>query len=390
LPLSCSYKVRYGRQFCVTDCPASAPCGIFRYHRVERPEDVPAPDERAIDVPVLDMNHGWPNLGHDSLVHAVLDTGCDLLEPLQGTGLHIRVLSYDVRRSGILPEGPGERFSIYVGSGGPGHLDPRRNDGVAPGSQGLHEDPSWEAPAFRLFDAIRAREDAALLGLCHSFGVMCRWSGAADESLRGPAKGKSTGILENILTPEARQHPWFKRFSDELPDGRRLRVVENRLFDLLPSGHGFPAGVLPIGYETLGLGGPRGDAVTMLEFARDRGGVMPRIFAVNHHPEIVDRFRQIMILNQKKDRGEVTNEWYQERLEILTRTYPDENSDQRLHLTSDYTLLGPLRFHVYRAVRLRAEALGLRVPIHEDQVLSAVDADGVGPRAGLRSATEAF
>jgi hypothetical protein len=128
----------------------------------------------------------------------------------------------------------------------------------------------------------------------------------------------------------------------------------------------------------------------MLEFARDRGGVMPRIFAVNHHPEIVDRFRQIMILNQKKDRGEVTNEWYQERLEILTRTYPDENSDQRLHLTSDYTLLGPLRFHVYRAVRLRAEALGLRVPIHEDQVLSAVDADGVGPRAGLRSATEAF
>ena len=78
---------------------------------------------------------------------------------------------------------------------------------------------------------------------------------------------------------------------------------------------------------------------------------MPRIFAVNHHPEIVDRFRQIMILEQKLDRGEVSHEWYQERLEILTRTYPDENSDQRLHVTSDYTLLGPLRFHLYRAVR---------------------------------------
>ena len=87
---------------------------------------------------------------------------------------------------------------------------------------------------------------------------------------------------------------------------------------------------------------------------------MPRIFAVNHHPEIVDRFRQIMILEQKRDRGEVSHEWYQERLEVLTRTYPDENSDQRLHVTSDYTLLGPLRFHLYRAVRLRAEALGLR------------------------------
>ncbi len=244
--------------------------------------------------------------------------------------------------------------------------------------------------AFRLFDAILAREDAALLGICHSFGVMCRWSGAADESLRGPEKGKSTGILENMLTPEARQHPWFKRFSDELPDGRRLRVVENRLFDLLPGKDGFPPWVLPIGYETLGLGGPRGNAVTMLEFARDAKGVMPRIFAVNHHPEIVDRFRQVMILNQKRDRGEVTNEWYQERLEILTRVYPDENSDQRLHVTSDYTLLGPLRFHVYRAVRQRAEALGLRVPFHEDQVLDAIDRDAVGPVARVRSATEAF
>ncbi len=390
MPLSCSYKVQYGRQFCVTDCPASAPGGVFRYHRIERPEDTPPPDERAIDVPILDMNHGWPNLGHDSLVHAVLDAGCDLLEPLQGTGLHVRALSYDVRRSGMLPEGPGGRFPVYLGTGGPGHLDPRQNDGESPGSQGLREDPSWEAPAFRLFDAIRASEDAALLGVCHTFGVMCRWSGAAAASLRGPEKGKSTGILENVLTPEARQHPWFRRFSQELPDGRRLRVVENRLFDLLPYPGGFPPGIVPIGYETFGLGGPKGESVTMLEFARDRAGVMPRVFAVNHHPEIVDRFRQVMILNQKRDRGEVTNEWYQERREILTRTYPDENSDLRLHLTSDYTLLAPLRFHLHRAVRLRAEALGLPLRVHEDQVLDALDREGVGPAARGSRATEAF
>lgn len=374
----------------MTDCPASAPRGVFRQHRIERPGDVPPSDERAIDVPVLDMNHGWPNLGHDSLVHAVLDATCDLREPLEGTGLHVRALSYDVRRSGMLPEAPGGRFSVYVGTGGPGHLDPRQNDGRSPGSQGLREDPSWEAPAFRLFDAIRASEDAVLLGICHTFGVMCRWSGAAAASLRGPEKGKSTGVLENVLTPEARRHPWFKRFSQELPDGRRLRVVENRLFDLLPHPDGFPAGVLPIGYETLGLAGPRGESVTMLEFARDRGGVMPRVFAVNHHPEIVDRFRQVMILNQKRDRGEVTNEWYQERLEILTRAYPDENSDLRLHTTSDYTLLAPLRFHLYRAVRVRAEALGLPVPIHEEQVLDAVDREAVGPAGRAGSATEAF
>jgi hypothetical protein len=386
MPISCQYKIRHGKQFCVSDCPASAPCGVFSYARVEKPEDVPPYDPLAVDVPVLDMNHGWPNLGHDSLVHAVLDAGCDLLEPLEGTGLHVRALSYDVRRSGLVPEPPGGRFSLYLGTGGPGHLDPRQNDGVAEWSQGVHENPAWEAPTFRLFDSIQADRGAALLGVCHTFGVMCRWSGSAQPVLRGKAKGKSTGILENILSPEARQHPWFKRFASELPDGRRLRVVENRLFDLVPQGDRFPPGIEPIGYETLGLGGPRGEGVTMLEFARDEGGLMPRLFAVNHHPEIVDRFRQIMILEQKLDRGEVSHEWYQERLEILTRTYPDENSDQRLHVTSDYTLLGPLRFHLYRAVRRRAEELKLGIDLHENRVLEDLERSTVasGP------ATEGF
>jgi len=96
---------------------------------------------------------------------------------------------------------------------------------------------------------------------------------------------------------------------------------------------------------------------------------MPRVFGVNHHPEIVDRARQRLILQQKQERGEVSAEWVAERAEILTRTYPDENSDQRLHLTSDFTLLGPLRFHLYRQVRRRAEALGLPIDLHEERIL---------------------
>jgi hypothetical protein len=201
---------------------------------------------------------------------------------------------------------------------------------------------------------------------------MCRWSGAAQPELRGPEKGgKSTGILENVLTPEATAHPWFQRFSEELPDHRRMRVVDNRLYDLIPRKEQLKGGILPIGHETLGVGGPAGEGVTMLEFARDKNGVMPRMFAVNHHPEIVDRGRQRLILEQKRERGEVSRQWYEERAEILTRTYPDENSDQRLHLTSDYTLLAPLRFHVQRAVRTRAEHLGLEVDLHEDRVLEA-------------------
>ncbi len=378
MPFSCTFKQQYGKQFCVTDCPASAPCGIFEYVRVERPEDVPPADPLAVDVPLLDMNHGWPNLGHDSLVHAVMDASCEAIEALEGAGLRVRVLSYDVRRSGMLPEAPGPRFSVYVGTGGPGHIDPRRNDGVATEAQGVRENVEWEAPAFRLFDAIQAHEGAALLGVCHTFGILCRWSGAARPVLRGPEKGKCTGVLENVLSESAREHPWFRHLAAQLGTEGRLRVVENRLFDLVPPPEGFPAIVQPIGWETLGVGGPKGEAVTMLEFARDAGGVVPRVFAVNHHPEIVDRYRQVMILSQKRERGEVSEEWYRERLEILTGSLPDEDVDQRLHLTSDFTLLGPLRFHLFRQIRERVESRGRGTGLHESRVLQAVTGESVG------------
>jgi hypothetical protein len=385
MPLECAFKRRHGRQFCVTDCPASAPCGTFEYVRVERPEDVPAADPRAIDVAVLDMNHGRPNLGHDSLVHAVMDASCETIEVLEEAGLRVRVLSFDVRRSGVLPEPPGPRYSLYVGTGGPGHIDPHANDGVAPFSQGIREDAGWEEPAFRLFDAIRADDRASLLAVCHTFGILCRWSGAAEPLLRGPAKGKCTGVLENVLAWPAGEHPWFRRFAELLGPSARLRVVENRLFDLIPRPDR-PSWAVPIGFETLGVGGTPGDAITMIEFARDRGGVMPRVFAVNHHPEIVDRFRQVMILNQKRDRGEVTYEWYRERLDILTRDFPDEDVDQRLYLTSDFTLLGPLRFHLFRQIRLRAESLGRARGFHEDRVLHTV----LGEPVGTARAAEVF
>jgi hypothetical protein len=331
--------------------------------------DAPPAETRIVDVAILDMNHGWPNLGHDSIVHALQEAACDLVPELQAAGLALRALSFDVRR-GAVPEAPGQRFALYVGTGGPGHIDPRGNDGVSEGSQGIAEDASWEPRAFALLDAIRRDEGAALLAVCHSFGVMCRWAGVARPVLRDSGKGgKSTGVLENVLTPEALRHPWFSRFADQLPERQRLRIVDNRLFDLIPEKNSLPASFLPIANETLGIGGPRGDALTMMEFARDRGGLMPRIFGANHHPEIVDRLRQLMILRQKLERGDVTREWYDERHQILTQAYPDEDSDRRLHLTSSYTLLAPLRFHVERQLRLRAESLGIAAGFHEDRVL---------------------
>lgn len=386
MPIACRHKLQYGTESCASDCPVTAPSGLFKIVRIERPEDVPPAEERAVDIALLDMNHGWPNLGHDSLVHAVRDSACDLVPLMEETGLRLRIFSHEVRCKAMVPEPPG-RFAVYVGSGGPGGIDPRVNDGVSEGSQGIKEDPAWEKPLFALFDAIQADPNASLLAVCHTFGVLCRWSGAAHPVLRGPEKGgKSTGVLENVLSREAIGHPWFSRFAAELPDGRRLRVVDNRLYDLVPDPAGLPEGAVPIGYETAG---PGHGALTMIELARDPGGVMPRIFAVNHHPEIVDRVRQMMLLRQKRDRGEVTTEWFEERALILTQTYPEENSDLRLRLTSDYTLLAPLRFHILRQVRLRAEALGLKADIHEDRILDALDGAAVIP-AGRLEGSGAF
>lgn len=377
MPIACRNKLRFGKQFCITRCPVARPGAAFRTVRAQRAGDVPPADERTIDVAVLDMNYGWPNLGHDSLVLAIMDAVCDILPGLEENGLKVRVVSYEVRKRGMIPEGPRGRYALYLGTGGPGHPDPRGNDGRSPGSQGIEEDPAWEARLFALFDAIRADDDAALLSVCHTFGVMCRWMDVARPVLRPPEKGgKSAGIQENVLTDEGVRHPWFRQLAEELPDGRRLRVVDHRLFDLIPRPGPLPAGLLAIGHEARGVGGPPGEGLTMMEFARDRGGVMPRVFGVNHHPEIVDRARQMMLLRQMRERGEVTSEWTDERERIMSETHLDDSQDRFLHLTSDYTLLGPIRFYLYRQVRERAAALGVRLDLHEGLI-----AGGDGPAA---------
>ena len=98
---------------------------------------------------------------------------------------------------------------------------------------------------------------------------------------------------------------------------------------------------------------------------------MPRMLAVNHHPEIVNRTRVLMVLWQKRARGEVTHQWYEERARAMTQTLRDEDSDRRLDLTSRYTLVEPLRFHLYRQIRLRAARLGRPTTLHEDRVTEA-------------------
>ena len=368
MPFDCQHRATRGQDACLTDCPTTGASPTFVLARVERGDEVPAAEPGSVDVALLDMHHGWPNLGHDAIVYGVQNIVCDLTPALRAAGMRVRVISYDVRRGHRIPERPGGRHQVYVGTGGPGHLDPRLNDGVSAGAQGIAEDAAWEAPLFRLFDAIRADTHAALLAVCHTFGVMCRWLGAADERLRGLEKGgKSSGIVDNLLTDEALSHPWFSRLAGELPGRRRLKILDNRLYDLIPAGP-FPDGVQAIATEALGIGGPAGPALTALEVARDPFAVLPRVFGVNHHPEIVNRPRQLTTLRKRVERGEVTVEWYEERARTLSETIADERGDRLLTLTSSYMFLGPLRFHLYRALRQRAERLGRPLDVDETAV----------------------
>jgi hypothetical protein len=345
--------------------------GVFLCERLRRSDDVPPIDRRIIDVAILDMHHEWPNLGHDSLVRAVGEIAHDLRPLLDTAGIRIRTLSYDVRRSLMIPDEPGDRHFLYIGTGGPGHIDPRRNDGLSEGTQGIREDASWESPLFRLFDSIAGDSRAVLLAVCHTFGVLCRWAGVARPVLRGPEKGgKSSGVRENALTSAALSHPWFGRLAPQLSDGRHVRILDSRLFDLVPESAHFPGGVLPIGFDVDPRDRSDGEAVTMLEFARDMHGMLPRIFAVNHHPEVRDGRRQLHLLNRKLSRGEVTREWYDERLAAVRQMIATTELQVALTLTSQYTLLAPLRYHLYRQVRVRAAELGCPTDLNESQVLS--------------------
>jgi len=316
------------------------PHDFFEYIRLED-DSVPAARRDRIDVALLDMNHAWPNIGHDSLVHAVLELSGEMRAELLRQGAKVRLISYDVRRAGMLPESPNGRFQLYLGTGGPGHLDPRLNDGIHEYSQGVAETADWEAPLFRLFDHILANPTAALMAICHSFGLVCRWSEVATPVLRAE---KSSGMPVNRLAREALQHPWFEQFARELPDGMHFRVVDNRLFDLVLDR---PGKSLPIAFEAEGNPG-----LTMVELARDPGGLMPRILGVNHHPEIIDREHIMQVLDEKRDHGEVSEQWYAERATTMRGLFHGENERQS-RLTSRYTLIEPLRFHLERVVRAR-------------------------------------
>ncbi len=315
------------------------------YVRVDDARDEPLPERGLVDIAVLDMHHGYANLGHASIVESLLNYAHDARQRRPGAP-PVRVVSYDVRHGLAIPSFPA-RFPLVVGSGGPGALDPRENDGTSAYSQGILEDPSWEAPLFSFFDGILASPSTAMLGICHSFGLLARWGGVARVELRGPSRGgKSAGIVSNILTDDAWAHPFFGDYFAE--NGSPLvKVLDSRLFDLLPTGTGIAR---PLAYDSDPSGTSPGPAVTMFEFARMDDGVVPRIWGVNHHPEIGEPLLQRERLERVWANGGVTEAWYRERLGALAEWSASEAAEDGLRRTSSWTFEKPLRRHIERAL----------------------------------------
>lgn len=357
-----------GEMACFDECAMKGLHSIFSHHTVRPGETLPPPDPGICDIAVLDLHHGWPNLGHSSLVQAVREAACDFESTIRQAHLKVRVFSFDVRQFGLLPEPPGGRFHMYLGTGGPGHLDPRLNDGVAAFSQGVKEDPSWEPRLFRLFDAILADPEASLLAVCHSFGLLCRWSGVAQPVERGEEKGgKSAGVVECALTLDAQSHPWFRGMVHDAGSSR-IRVIDSRLFDMVPTPSGFGT-ARPLSFEILARDGSIGDALTGVEFARDQGGIMPRIIGVNHHPEIMAEGRQRLITETLWERREVTKAWYDERMNVVSQGSRDLATAQGLALTTGFNLVWPLRFHLVKDLRRRATRLNRTFEMDEDAII---------------------
>ena len=352
MPIACRLKRTRGSHFCNGDCPVAAQPSAFEVVRIEQPSDAPAADPSAVDVAVLDMNHGWaepgPRLAGPRRAGRGLRRAAGSRQP---PACACACSRSTCAAAAWCPSRP-PRFALYLGTGGPGHLDPHLNDGESPGSQGMRRGPVLGGAHLRALRRHPApRPTRRCSAVCHTFGVMCRWSGAAESVLRAAAEGR-----QERGHPRERAHaggagPPLVRaaWPTSCRSGGACAWSTTGCSTSSPAAR-CRAGAMPIGFETLGLGGPPGDGAHHDGVrARRRGDVMPRVFGVNHHPEIVDR------VAPAHDPGAEARARRGHR-RVVRRPHADARASTRttrqrprLHLTSDFTLLGPLRFHLYRA-----------------------------------------
>jgi hypothetical protein len=66
----------------------------FEVIHVERPDDLPRHDSLTIDIALLDMHHGFANVGHDAIVALVRDATVASDAVLARARRRVRLISY--------------------------------------------------------------------------------------------------------------------------------------------------------------------------------------------------------------------------------------------------------------------------------------------------------
>ncbi|MEZ4699888.1 MAG: hypothetical protein R2834_06130 [Rhodothermales bacterium] len=176
--------------------------------------------ESPINVAILDLYNGEPNLGMHAIERFLLNGRAHY------SGRSFTWKTFDVRRRSEVPD---LSYDLYISSGGPG--SPFEGVGTA-----------WEDAYFSWLDRLwtfneshraegRARH---VLFICHSFQLMCRHFGVAEVTRR---RSESFGVFPVNPTSAGVQDPLFQGLGDPFyaADFRHWQVVhrhERRIEEL--------------------------------------------------------------------------------------------------------------------------------------------------------------
>ena len=168
-------------------------------------------------------------------------------------GLRIRVVSCDVRRGLVVPPLPDARGGLYLGTGGPGHIDPalQRRRRRQPGHRRV---AGLGVAALR---ALRRRARPPRRGADRHLPHLRR-----DEPLARRRRSGAARPREGRQERRHRRHRadagsrpripgsarWRSGVADEPGHAGRIRVLDSRLYDLLPR-PAMAATVTPLGFE---------------------------------------------------------------------------------------------------------------------------------------------
>jgi homoserine O-succinyltransferase len=151
-----------------------------------------------IQVAILDMNDGNPNMGIDCLIDIITRWGDQKNKAIQ-------YQVFDVRKKGEIPS---LDFDIYLSSGGPG-------------SPIESSQEQWDQAYTLWLDKILASNKLVLL-ICHSFQIACRHFNIGNVCLR---KSKQIGVLPVHFIED---NPLFEGLQDPFYalESRSYQIIE--------------------------------------------------------------------------------------------------------------------------------------------------------------------